>query len=78
MPQVVLSLEQKYDDKLRRLANTLYGGRKGAMSEVVEAGIEMLERKIKRDKAYKKLLLLSSKSRALGMGKFEREEAYGR
>ena len=78
MVQVVLSLEEKYNVKLRRLANTLYGGKKGAMSEVVEVGLDLLEKKTKRDKAYKKLLSLSAKADALGIGKAEREEAYAR
>jgi hypothetical protein len=71
-------LEEKYDKKLRRLANTLYGGRKGAMSDVVEKGIELLEEKTKRDKAYKKLLVLSKSAKAIGIGKFRREESYAR
>lgn len=78
MVQVVLSLEEKYDKKLRKLANTLYNGKKGAMSEVVERGIELVEEKTRRDRAYKKLLALSAKAKAVGIGKFKREEAYAR
>ncbi|MCD6479114.1 MAG: hypothetical protein J7L44_04495 [Candidatus Diapherotrites archaeon] len=76
MPQVVLSLDEKYDRKLRRLAKILYGGRKGSMSEAVEQGLELLEKKIKRDKAYKELLLLAENAKKHGIGKFKREDAY--
>jgi Arc/MetJ-type ribon-helix-helix transcriptional regulator len=78
MVQVVLSLDKEYDKKLRKLAKMLYGGRKGSMSEVVEMSLEVLEKKIKRDKAYKELLRLAENAKALGIGKFRREDAYAR
>lgn len=36
MGQVVLSLKNRYEDKLRRLAHITRKGRKGALSEMVE------------------------------------------
>ena len=76
--QVVLSLEDEYDKKLRRLAKDLYEGRKGAMSDVVEKGIDLVDEEIKRDKAYAKLLKKVKNAKAIGIGRFKREEAYAR
>ncbi|MBN2066936.1 MAG: hypothetical protein JW744_00530 [Candidatus Diapherotrites archaeon] len=76
--QVVLSLEDKYDEKLRRLAKDLYNGKKGAMSEVVEKGLDLVEEESRRDEAYKKLLRKVRNAGAVGIGKFKREEAYAR
>jgi len=76
--QVVLSLEDKYDEKLRRLAKDLFDGRKGAMSDVVEKGLDLVEEESKRDKAYTKLLKKVRNARAVGIGTFKREEAYAR
>ena len=76
--QVVLSLEDKYDEKLRRLAKDLFDGRKGAMSDVVEKGLDLVEEKTKRSKAHSKLLFLVNNARDLGIGKFDREEAHER
>ena len=78
MAQVVLSLEDNYDKKLRSLANTLYGGKKGSMSEVVERGLDLVEEETKRSRAHFKLLFLINNAKDAGIGKFGREEAYER
>lgn len=78
MAQVVLSLEEKYDKKLRSLAVSLHGGKKGAMSEIVEQGIDLVEEKEKREKAYEKLLAHAKNAKSLGIGKFSREECYAK
>lgn len=76
MVQVVLSLEEKYNKKLRKLANRLYSGKKGSMSEVVERGIELLERESQRKDAFIKMLSEATNAKDLGIGKFNRAEAY--
>lgn len=76
--QVVLSLEDKYDEKLRRLAKDLFQGRKGAMSDVVEKGLDLVEEESRRGKAHAKLLFLVDNARDVGIGKFNREEAHER
>lgn len=77
MTQIVLSLEEKSNKKLRKLANELYGSRKGALSEVVEAGIDLVEKEMRRKSAYSKLLYEAKTARNIGIGKFDRAEAYG-
>ncbi len=74
--QVVLSLEEKYNKKLRSLAVSLHGGKKGAMSEIVEQGIDLVEEKTKKDKAWEKLLKIAESGKDWGIGKFRREDAY--
>ena len=76
MTQVVLSLEDKYDKKLRRLANTIYSGKKGAMSSVVENGLDLVERELEKKNAYIRLLSEAETAKDLKIGKFKREEAY--
>jgi len=78
LAQVVLSLEDKYDKKLRALANSLYGGKKGAMSEVVERGLDLVEEETRRGRAHSKLLFLIDNAKDAGIGKFDREEVYAR
>ena len=76
--QVVLSLGDEYNRKLRRLAKDLFDGRKGAMSDVVEKGIDLVEEESRRSKAHSKLLSLVNNARDIGIGKFNREDAYER
>ncbi len=78
MVQVVLSLEKKYDEKLRRLASEILSGKKGALSEIVERGLDLVEENAKREAAYEKLLVKVKGAKALGIGKFDREECYAR
>jgi CRISPR/Cas system-associated protein Csm6 len=76
MAQVVLSLEEKYDKKLRKLAHELYDGRKGSMSQVVEEGINLVEMENKRKGAFIKMLSEVKNAKKLGIGRFKRAEAY--
>lgn len=76
MVQVVLSLEEKYDKKLRRLARKIHGSERGGMSTVVERGIDMVEEEIGILDARAKLLEKIKNAKPIGVGTFLREEAY--
>ena len=76
LKQVVVSLTDKGDERLRRLAIEIKGGKKGSLSETVEEALELLEKKIKQLAAMKRLKEISDKGVFLGVGKFEREDAY--
>ena len=76
LKQVVVSLTDKGDERLRRLAHEIKGGKKGSLSETVEEALELLEKKIKQLAAMKRLKEISDKGVFLGVGKFEREDAY--
>ena len=75
MVQVVLSLEKKYDEKLRKLAREILSGKKGALSEIVERGIDLVEKEARREAAYEKLLDYSKNAKSWGIGTFDRNEA---
>lgn len=76
LKQVVVSLTDKGDERLRRLAIEIKGGKKGSLSQTVEEALELLEKKIKQMAAMKRLKEISDKGVFLGVGKFEREDAY--
>ncbi len=76
MVQIVLSLEAEYDKKLRRMASEMYNNKKGAMSEIVEHGLDLFEKESKRNAAYLKLLALSKQNLKFGVKNFKREDAY--
>ncbi len=78
MGQVVLSLDEKHDKKLRELAHVVFKSKKGAMSKVVKEGIDLFEEKIRREESFKKLLKMAENAKKLGIGTFKREEAYER
>ena len=72
----MLSLSDKGDEKLRWLAHEIKGGKKGAISATVEEALDLLEKKLKQSAAMKRLKEISDKGVYLGVGKFEREDAY--
>ena len=76
MVQVVLSLEEKYNQKLRHLAQLLYHNKKGAISEVVENSLDAFEKGLKREKAYSEMLHEIQHAKNWGVKEFKREEAY--
>ncbi len=78
MKQVVVSLTDKGNERLRRLAIEIKGGKKGSLSETVEEALELLEKKIKQLTALERLKKIADENRVLGIGKFDREEAYNR
>ena len=76
--QVVLFLDKVHDKKLRSLASSVYKKKKGSMAKVVTAGIDLVEEKLKRSTALRKLIKMSENAKDLGIGHFNREEAYER
>ena len=67
MGNITLSLEDKQEEKLRRIAKHKYGGKKGSMSKVVGEAIAKLEEDEKRERA--KQSLLRKLSTGFEMGK---------
>ena len=51
MGRVKVSLHEEYYKILRQFAQEKYGGRKGAMSKIVEEAIYLLDDKIKQKQA---------------------------
>jgi len=77
MVQIVLSISEKHNKKLRDLAMKEFEGKKGALSAIVEKGIDLADEEAKRNEAHYKLLDLARKSKLkLGDGKFDRNELY--
>lgn len=75
MVQIVLSLSEEKDKELRRLAIEKYGGKKGALSKVVEEGIELVKNQKQKTRAEKDFWEMVNNAKDLGIGKFTREEA---
>ncbi len=76
MKQVVLSLQDDSEKRLRRLAHELKGGKKGALSKTVEESLILLEKEMKRRAAFKRLMEIANENRVLGIGKFSRDDIY--
>jgi len=78
MVQIVLSISKEHNKKLRDLAMNEFGGKKGALSAVVEKGIDLASNEIKRQKAHEHLLWLAENKAGKGKWdkKFDRNEIY--
>lgn len=50
MADVLISLSDDEEEKLRTLAKELYGGKKGSLSEVVSLALSMVESAKKKEK----------------------------
>ena len=78
MKQVVLSLKEDSDMRLRRLARITGDGRKGSLSKTVEEALILLEKKIVQKNALEKLKQFADEDINYGIGSFKREYAYER
>lgn len=74
--QIVLSLDEKHEKKLRDIAMKEFGGKKGALSAIVEKGIDLADTEIRQKKANEKILWLAKNASGIGDGKFDRNEIY--
>jgi len=75
MVQIVLSLSEKKDKELRQLAIEKYEGKKGALSKVVEEGIELVKNQKQKTRAEKDFWEMVNNAENWHIGKFTREEA---
>jgi Arc/MetJ-type ribon-helix-helix transcriptional regulator len=75
MKRVLLSLTDNSEKRLRRLAQAK-GGEKGSLSETVEEALLLLEKQLRQKNALERLQALADEDRVLGVGTFDREEAY--
>ncbi|MDO8627676.1 MAG: hypothetical protein Q7K42_04375 [Candidatus Diapherotrites archaeon] len=75
MEKFNISLQEIYGKKLRNLAMTVFEGKKGGISKTIENALDEYEKKIRREKAWDRLMTKASNSKDLGIGKFTREEA---
>jgi hypothetical protein len=75
MVQIVLSLSKEKEKELRKLAMEKYEGKKGALSKIVEEGIELVRDKKEQKKADEEFWEMVNNAKDLGIGKFTREEA---
>lgn len=76
MVQIVLSISKEHNKKLRDLAMKEFEGKKGALSAIVEKGIDLVNAETKRELAHNKLLYLARNSNLKLGGKFDRNELY--
>ncbi len=76
MGQIVLSISEKHNKKLRDLAMKEFEGKKGALSAIVEKGIDLLDDEKKREAAHERLIWLAKNKAGKGDGKFDRNEVY--
>lgn len=76
MKQVVLSLSDEGEKRLRRLARETKEGKKGALSETAEEALLLLEKNMEMWKARKRLMEIANENIDFGVGKFDREKAY--
>jgi hypothetical protein len=75
MVQIVLSLSEKKNKELRKLAMEKYSGKKGALSKIVEEGIDLVKDKNAQKKADKDFWEMVNNAKDLGIIKFDRQEA---
>jgi len=76
--QIVLSISEEHNKKLRELAMEKFGGKKGALSAIVEKGIDLAEQEEKRQKAHERIIWLAKNCSGKGDGKFDRKEIYAK
>jgi len=76
--QIVLSISKEHNKKLRELAMKEFEGKKGALSAIVEKGIDLADAKLKQELAHEKLVHLAKSSTWKGDGKFNRSDLYDR
>jgi hypothetical protein len=74
--QIVLSISKEHNKKLRELAMKEFEGKKGALSAIVEKGIDLVDTETTRNKAHFTLLDLAKNSKLKLNGKFDRNELY--
>jgi len=55
-----------------------FAGKKGALSAIVEKGIDLADEETKRNWAHDRILEIAKSSTWKGDGKFKREEVYDR
>ena len=75
MVQIVLSLSEEKEKELRQLAMEKYGGRKGALSKVVEDAITLVKENFDQKDADKEFEEMIKNAKNLGKIKFDRQEA---
>ena len=75
MVQIVLSLSKEKEKELRQLAVEKYNGKKGALSKIVEEGIDLVKNHEQQSKADKDFWNMVNNAKNLKIGKFTREEA---
>jgi|SaaInlStandDraft_4_1057021.scaffolds.fasta_scaffold78561_1 hypothetical protein len=75
MVQIVLSLSEEKEKELRKLAIEKYDGKKGALSKVVEDGIDLVKNQTNQKKADKRFWDMVNNAKDLGKIEFTREEA---
>ena len=51
MGKVIVSLDEQYEDKLRRFAAELHGNRKGSIKKTVEYALDLVEQELGRREA---------------------------
>jgi hypothetical protein len=75
MVQIVLSLSKEKERELRKLAIEKYEGKKGALSKIVEEGIELVKNQKQKTRAEKDFWEMVNNAKDLGKIEFTREEA---
>jgi|GEM_PF-1279064 len=78
MVQIVLSLDKEHEKKLRGIAMKEFDGKKGALSAIVEKGIDLVEQEVRQRDAHEKLMwLIKNKTgKAKEKWTFDRNEIY--
>ena len=75
MVQIVLSINKEKTRELRQLAMEKYGGKKGALSKIVEDGITLVKKDMSKSKSEKEFWELVNNAKDWGVIKFDRQEA---
>ncbi len=76
MGTITVALKPETERLLRLLAKRKHGGKKGALSKVLEEGLQHLELDERRKAAIDRQLKVMRKGFSLGIKKFERKMAY--
>ncbi len=76
MGVITVSLDEKIEETLRRLANEKYHGKKGGLARILEEGIREVERKMHSDAAKKRFFARAEKGFPLGGKGFVRKKFY--
>ena len=75
MSKLIISLSKEKEKELRKLAMDKYDGKKGALSKIVEEGIDLVKNHEQQSKADKDFWNMVNNAKNLKIGKFTREEA---
>ena len=69
MGNIIISLDDKRESELRKIAREEFGGKKGSISAVIAEALDELKKRNRRQKAINNTIKIMEKGFDLGIGK---------